>query len=235
MPNYSLPAKLLAEFVGTFFLIAAGVGVFVSTNGSPDLLAVAFAHGLAIAVAVSGVGHVSGGHFNPAVSTALAAFGKIPVVDAVLYIVAQLAGAYAASLVLWQGFDVKASALAGSVPRLADGLGAGQGFLLELVATFFLIWTIAAVAVDYDGAFQKVAGLPIGLSITVGILMIGPATGAALNPARWFGPALLTTSWDDAWVWILGPIVGGLLAVGMYLYIVRPRLANVAVDSVEPA
>lgn len=230
MKTYSLAAKLLAEFVGTFFLIAAGLGVFVATAGSPDLLAVAFAHGLAIAIGVTAVGHVSGGHLNPAVTVALAAFGKIPIVEAIMYIVVQLAGAYAAALLIWQGYGLKASELTASTPALAESLSIGNGILLEAIATFLLVWVVTAVAVDVDGAFSKVAGLPIGLAVTVGILMIGPGTGAALNPARWFGPALLTTTWTDAVVWIVGPIVGAVLAAGMYLFIVKPRLAGVAVE-----
>ena len=93
-----------------------------------------------------------------------------------------------------------------------------------------LVWTVFAVAVDLDGAYVKLAGLPIGLAVAVGILTIGPVTGAALNPARWFGPALLTSSWDDALVWTLGPILGGLLAGATYLYGIKPRLAGVAAE-----
>ena len=228
----SLGSKLLAEFVGTFFLIAAGIGIFVSTSAHADLLAVAFAHGLAIAIGVTAVGHVSGGHLNPAVTVALATFGKIKPVEALLYIVAQLAGAYLAAVSLWLALGVKASELTGSVPALGSQLGVWNGIFLEAIATFLLVWTVVAVAVDLDGAYNKLAGLPIGLAVTVGILIIGTSTGAALNPARWFGPALLTTTWNDALVWIAGPVLGGIVAAGVHLYGIRPRLAGVAVEDV---
>lgn len=230
MPRYSIASKLLAEFVGTFFLVAAGVGVFVSTGGEPGLVAVALAHGLAIATVVTAVGHVSGAHFNPAVTVAMLAFRKLNPVEGVAYIVTQLVAGYAACLVLWQGFSVDASTFAGSVPALGDGLGMWNGILLEAVATFVLVFVIFGVAVDVDGAYAKVAGLPIGFAVMVGILMIGPVTGAALNPARWFGPAALTTSWDDAVVWIAGPIVGALLAGGLHLYGIRPRLSAATIE-----
>lgn len=224
---HSLGSKLLAEFVGTFFLIAVGVAVIV--NGG-DLLAVAFGHGLAIAVMVTAVGHVSGGHFNPAVSVAMAALRQQPIRETVAYVVVQLGAAVlGAHIVMW-GFGVDGSSLAAQTPQLAEGIEAGGGFLLEIVATFLLGWVIFGVAVDRDGAFSKVAGMPIGFAVAAGILFAGPATGAALNPARWFGPALSAGHWDDAWVYILGPTVGLVLAGAAYLYGVKPRLAGAAAD-----
>jgi aquaporin Z len=222
---HSLGSKLLAEFIGTFFLIAVGVGVIL--NGG-DLLAVAFAHGLVIAISVTAVGHVSGGHFNPAVSATMIAVRQMPLVEGLAYIVTQLvAGVVGALAVVWT-FDISDDKLAGATPQLASSIGAGQGFVLEAVATLLLGWTIFAVAVDRDGAFFKVAGMPIGLAITCGILLSGPETGAALNPARWFGPALVSETWDDAWVWILGPTLGLLVAGFAYLYGIKPRLAGPA-------
>lgn len=222
---HTFSAKLLAEFIGTFFLVAAGLGAFIS---GADLLGVAFAHGLAIAIGVTAVGHVSGAHFNPVVSLAMVVFRQMRPVEGLAYVVTQLAGATAASLLIMWGWSLPADALEGSVPALAGGIGMGNGFLLEAIATFGLVWVIFAVAVDRDGAFGKVAGMPIGFAIVVGILMVGPATGAALNPARWFGPALVSGTWDDALVWIVGPAVGAVLAGGAYLYGIRPRLAGVA-------
>lgn len=222
---HSFGAKLLCEFVGTFFLVAVGVAI-VANEGS--LLEIAFAHGLVIAVMVSAVGHVSGAHFNPAVTTTMLAMRQIPLVDGAAYMVTQLVAGALGALVVVAGFGIEASSLASTTPQLADPVGPGRGLLLEVVGTFFLVWTVYAVAVDRDGAFFKVAGLPIGLSITAGILMIGPQTGAALNPARWFGPALVSGTWSDAWVWIAGPVVGALLAGAAYMYGVTPRLAGPA-------
>lgn len=222
---HSLGSKLLCEFVGTFFLVAAGVGIFM--NGG-DLLGAAFAHGLVIAIGVTAVAHVSGAHLNPAVSVAMLVFRQQSPIESLAYIASQLAGAIVASLVMMWGFDIKNDQLVGAVPALADSIGAGNGMLLEGVATFLLVWTIFAVAVDRDGAFFKVAGMPIGFAVVVDILMIGTFTGAAMNPARWFGPALVSGRWDDALVWIVGPVVGAIAAGGAYLYGVKPRLAGPA-------
>ena len=224
----SLGSKLIAEFVGTFFLIAAGLGVYA--NGG-DLLATAFAHGLAIAIGVTAVGHISGGHLNPAVTSAMIVFRKMSPVEGATYIVAQLAGAYAGALAIMWGFGRDGKDFVASTPALGEGLGVGNGIMLEAVATFLLVWTVFAVAVDRDGAYFKVAGLPIGFAVTVGILMIGAGTGGAMNPARWFGPALMTGTWSDAIVWIAGPILGAVLAGGAYLFGVKPRLDAAAADN----
>jgi glycerol uptake facilitator-like aquaporin len=126
------------------------------------------------------------------------------------------------------GFDQDTKVFKGAVPAIPDGLEVGSGMFLEAIATFLLVWTIFAVAVDRDGAFFKVAGLPIGFAVTVGILMIGPVTGAALNPARWFGPALMTGEWSNAMVWVFGPIAGAIIAGAAYLYGIKPRLTDPA-------
>lgn len=223
---HSLGAKLLCEFVGTFFLVAVGVAAIM--HGQSDLLAVALAHGLVIAVMVSAVGHVSGGHFNPAVSITMFVFRQMTLTGALAYTATQLVAGALGAWVAAVGLDIKLDDLAGATPTLSDTLGSGQGLLLEVVATFMLVWVIFAVAVDRDGSFFKIAGLPIGLTITAGILMIGPATGAGLNPARWFGSAVLAGHWDDAWIYVVGPVVGGVLAGAAYLYGVKPRLAGAA-------
>jgi aquaporin Z len=227
---HSLGSKLLCEFVGTFFLIAVGCAVILNlgTIGTPDLLAVAFAHGLVIAISVTAVGHVSGGHFNPAVSITMLLLKQMAAVEALAYVVVQLVAGALGAWVVAIGFDIDTDKLASATPAVSDTIGSGQGFLLEVVATFLLGWTIFAVAVDRDGAFFKVAGMPIGFAVTSGILLAGPLTGAALNPARWFGPALVAGSWDNAWVYIAGPIVGALVAGAAYLYGVKPRLAGAA-------
>jgi MIP family channel proteins len=199
----------------------------VFVNGG-DLLATALAHGLAIGIGVTAIGHVSGGHLNPAITIAMVVMRQKGLVEGLAYIAAQLAGAVVGTLLIMWGFDLNGSDLVGSVPALKDGLAVGNGILLEAVATLLHGWVVFAVAVDRDGAWFKVAGLPIGFAVTAGILMIGSGTGAALNPARWFGPALVTTTWDNAAVWIVGPIVGAALAGAAYLYGIKPRLAGAA-------
>jgi MIP family channel proteins len=204
----------VAEGIGTFALIFFGAGsVVLYLNGQLDLVGVALAHGLVIAIMVSQMAHLSGGAFNPAIQIALWVTGKAPSARTVTFLVAQLVAGAAAALLLKflvpaQAFD---AALGGS-PTLGIGISSGKGILLEAVGTFFLVWAVFATIVDDRGPFGKIAGLPIGLTITFGMLAIGPWTGGAFNPARWFGPALASGHWDDWYVWIVGPTAGGVLA-----------------------
>ena len=208
------PARLLAEFLGVFFLCIFGIGAI--TNGV-ELTGVALAHAFAIFVAIAAFAHVSGAHFNPAVTAALAATRRIAPVDAVAYVVAQLLGGVAAALV--------ANFAYGSfkgVPALGQGVSVSTGLVVEAIATFILMITIMGVAVDSRGAFSIVAGLPIGLAIFGDIMWSGPQTGAAMNPARWFGPALINGDMSNALVWIVGPIVGALAAAFVYDLVIKP-------------
>lgn len=173
----------------------------------------ALAHGLVIAVMVSQMGHLSGGVFNPAIQIALWVTGTMSGARTLAYVVAQLAGAVVAAFLLkllvpGEIFDAAAGGAAG----LGGGIGAGKGILLEAVGTFFLVWAVFATAIDDRGPFVKTAGFTIGLTITFGILAIGPFTGAAFNVARWLGPAVAAGRWADWYVWIVGPIAGGVLA-----------------------
>lgn len=220
-----MASKLAAEFVGTFTLVAIGVGTVLSTGGS-DLVAVALAHGFAIAIGVTAIAHVSGAHLNPAVSLALLACRLIGPVEAGLYVAAQVVAGIVATLVVMLGFGFEGSDIAATVPALGEGIGVGNGIVLEALATFILVWTVFAVLVDRDGAFFKVAGMPIGFAVTAGIFAIGSATGGALNPVRWLGPALIAGEWSDALVWLVGPIAGGILAGALYLFAIKPRRAD---------
>ena len=208
------PARLLAEFLGVFFLCIFGIGAI--TNGA-ELTGVALAHGLAIFVAIAAFAHVSGAHFNPAVTVALAATRRIGAVDAVAYIVAQLVGGLAAALVANYAFGSFKG-----VPALGQGVSVSSGLVVEAIATFILMITIMGVAVDSRGAFSIVAGLPIGLAIFGDIMWSGPVTGAAMNPARWFGPAIVNGDLSNALVWIVGPIVGALAAAFVYDLVIKP-------------
>src|SRR4029077_10491465 len=182
-------------------------------TGGIGLLAIALAHGLAIGLMVSAMGHISGGHFNPAVSIGLWVTKRISTLDTILYWAAQLAGATAAAFLLkvvvpeetWRAVSLGTPALARDFPVWA-------GMSLEAVTTFFLVWMVFATAVDEKGVFKSIAGFGIGLSITLGILVAGPLTGAALNPARAFGPALAATHWAHQGVYWVGPLAGGFLA-----------------------
>jgi MIP family channel proteins len=220
---YNRPQKLIAEFIGTFALIFAGVGSicadqFLRTGGQGGLglLGIALAHGLAIAIMVTSVGHISGGHFNPAVTIGFWVTRKISTFDGLTYWVAQLAGATAAAYLLrLLPFDVWSAVQLGT-PDLASGISRTSGMVFEGVMTFFLVFVVFATAVDPKGAFNKVAGFAIGLTITMGALFGGPFTGAALNPARAFGPALAANHWSNHLVYWIGPLAGGVAAGWLY-------------------
>jgi MIP family channel proteins len=211
--------RAVAEFVGTFTLIFVGVGAILVSAAIQEqsILAVALAHGLAIAVMVSAVGHISGGHFNPAITFGFLVTGRMDPVLSAIYWVSQLAGAVGATLLLKWIFPnglVDANAL--GAPQLNEQIGTWRGFALEVVLTMLLVWVVFATAADPRGTFKSIAGLAIGLTITMDILVGGPLTGAAMNPARAFGPQLIVSEWSDFWIWYLGPLVGGALAAIAY-------------------
>jgi MIP family channel proteins len=221
---YTKSQKLAAEFLGTFALIFFGAGAictdqFLRTTGQGGigLLGIALAHGLAIALMISAVGHVSGGHFNPAVTIGFWVTKRLSTLDALLYWVAQLAGAVAAAYLLRAvvPHDTWLTAALGT-PDLARDFTRSYGMLLEAVMTFFLVFVIFAAAVDERGSSGKIAGFVIGLTITMDILLGGPLTGAAMNPARAFGPALAANHWANHGVYWVGPLAGGFLAGLIY-------------------
>jgi MIP family channel proteins len=211
-----------AEFIGTFALIFVGIGA-IKTAGH-DVLGVALAHGLTIAAFVSATMHISGGQLNPAVTFGLVCGGHMTLPDAIRYWISQLLGGFAAALICLGlfGRDVVAT----GTPQLAINLNPAQGILVEAILTFFLVFVFYGTAVDERG--RRVAGFAIGSTITLDILFGGPLTGAAMNPARVFGPALAANFWHDHYVYWLGPLIGGGLGGLVYrLFIERkPMVAE---------
>jgi MIP family channel proteins len=200
----------IAEFVGTFALIFVGVGA-IKTAGH-DVLGIALAHGLTIAAFVSATLHISGGQLNPAVTFGLLCGGHMRLPDALRYWSAQLLGGFSAALICLGlfGRDVVVT----GTPQLAINLNAWQGILVEAILTFFLVFVVYGTAVDERG--RRVAGFAIGSTITLDILFGGPLTGAAMNPARVFGPALAANFWHDHYVYWIGPFLGA--AAGGLVY-----------------
>jgi aquaporin Z len=208
----------VAEFIGTFTLIFIGGGAGIVSG--QNIVAVALANGLAIGIMVTNLGHISGGHFNPAITLGFVATRRITLPLAGAYWISQFAGAIVAAAIL-RGLFSHAKFL-GAVPHAA-GFGAGKGLVVEIILTFFLVWAVFATAVDPRGAFKSIAGLAIGLTITIDVLMGGPLTGAAMNPARAFGPELLGNFWGEGWIYYLGPAIGALIAATAYDYLyLRP-------------
>ena len=207
----------IAEAIGTFvfFTIGAGSIVIQDVTRNGDLLTVAFAHGIALAVVITVFGRFSGGHFNPAVTIGVWVGGKIKTVEAAVYVVAQLIGAVAAGGILaviftraqWDPTHL-------GTPAVSRGIAPGKAVLVEAVLTFFLLLAVWGTGVDPKG--PKVAGFAIGLTVFADILLGGPITGAAMNPARVFGPALVSGFWTNHWVYWVGPLAGGAIASLIY-------------------
>jgi aquaporin TIP len=215
--------RSIAEFVGAFALVFVGCGSVMSGGG---LVGVALAHGIILAVMVSSLGHISGAHFNPAVTFGFLVTRRIAPVLAVAYWIAQFVGAVAAALLLkWIYPDRISDATKLGAPALSPQISVGAGFVVEVILTFFLVWVVFATAADPRGAFAIIAGLAIGLTVAADILIGGPLTGAMMNPARAFGPMLVQNVWSDGWIWYIGPLLGGALAALAYdsLYL-TPRL-----------
>lgn len=222
MRDRNAPA-LIAETLGTFLFFFVGVGSvvlgdYLAANGGtgPGLLGVALAHGLVLAVLVSALGPVSGGHFNPAVTLAVWIMGKITPMRAVMYVVAQLAGALVAGLALKAVFPDAWQASKIGTPALGPGITPVIGIGVEAVLTALLVLVVIGTAVDARA--PKIGGLAIGLAVAADILVGGPLTGAAMNPARWFGPAVAAGAYADWYVWWIGPAIGAAVAALIYRY-----------------
>src|SRR5215213_8031915 len=213
----------IAELVGTFILVFGGTAVAVGailarpTAGAPyDSLAVALAFGLALAAVVAAVGHVSGAHVNPAVTLGMAVTKKFPWQYVPHYVVAQLVGAVLAAFATWMTFGGPArgeAKLAATYP--AQGVGDLQAFIVELLITFILVFVVMAVATD-ERAPAAIAPLAVGFALAVGVFIAGPVTGGSVNPARSLGPMIVVGDLSSVWLYILGPIIGGVLGALLY-------------------
>jgi MIP family channel proteins len=213
----------LAELVGTFILVFGGTAVAVgailarpTAGPAYDSLAVALAFGLSLAAVVAAVGHVSGAHVNPAVTLGMAATGKFPWRSVPFYLGAQLVGAVLGALGTWLAFGGPGRTeanLAATYP--AQGVGDLQAFLLEILITFILVFVVISVATD-ERAPAPVAPIAVGFALAVGVFIAGPVTGGAVNPVRALGPMLVAGDLTSAWLYILGPIIGGVLAAFLY-------------------
>ena len=229
-----LGAALVAEAVGTFlfFFVGAGAVVLAAYLGAsgPGLVGIALAHGLALAVLVSSLGAVSGAHFNPAVTVAVRLAGRIEWQAAAFYVVAQLIGAVAAGFALVAVMPQSAisSSFAGT-PTLDPGISVAAGITIEAVLTLVLVLTVFGTAVDARA--PRLGGIAIGLAVAADILMGGPLTGAAMNPARWFGPAVAAGHYDNWFVWWVGPLIGAIVGAVIFRY----ALEGEAEPDVTPA
>ena len=210
----SFARRCVAEGFGTFGLVFAGCGAIVvdsERGGQLGAVGVAVSFGLAVMAIIYAIGHLSGAHINPAVTAAFAATRHLPQREAVGYVFAQLVGAVAGALLLRSVWEGTPAQLGATVPSI----GTWNAFAFELVLTAFLMFVIMAVATD-TRAVGAAAAIAVGGTVALGSLVGGGATGASLNPARSFGPALVASEWGSFWIYVLAPVIGAL--GGAFLY-----------------
>jgi MIP family channel proteins len=214
----------VSEFIGTFALVFVGgaaIMIAKDQNSPAGLLQIAFAHGLILAVMVSALMRISG-HFNPAVTIGFVAARRIEIPMAGVYILAQIIGAILGAYVLkWTFPFALFEATRGGGQAIALQVTGGQAFLLEFIATFFLVLVVFGTAVDPKA--PRIGGLAIGLVVAADILAIGPLTGASMNPARSFGPAIASSYFEAQIIYWAAPLAGGIVAGLLYEYLFLRR------------
>lgn len=226
----------VAELVGTFALVFIGGGAIVLSKmpgSNVGLVEVALAHGIILAVMVTATMRISG-HFNPAVTIAFLTVRRIGPFMAGVYVLAQLLGAMLAAYALQAGTpQALFEAARGGGQAVSLDITTGQAFMLEAIATFFLVFVIFGTAVDPKA--PRVGGFAIGLTIAADILAIGPLTGASMNPARSFGPAIATNIWEGHLIYWVGPIIGAVIGAQLYeLVLMRHPVEPVEHGPVDP-
>lgn len=217
-----MPA-FVAETIGTFLLVFFICGfISVSSAGGFDLAGLALAHAFVLAVLVYALGGASGAHFNPAVTFALWSIRKISTPNALVYVICQLIGGVLGALVVLLLFktvgdpvNYGATAINAGGKEIIHNGSVWLALIAEALGTFMLMWAIMGLAVNPRGE-AALAGLGIGAALGVAVMIFGPATGAGLNPARWLGPAVASGRFDDFWLYVVGPLVGALLAALVY-------------------
>ncbi|XP_039019703.1 aquaporin NIP1-2-like [Hibiscus syriacus] len=206
--------KLLAEVLGTYFLIFAGcASVVVNVNNDKvvSLPGISVVWGLAVTVLVYSLGHISGAHFNPAVTIAFATCKRFPIKQVSFYILAQFIGSTMAAVTLRLLFRGPLDVFAGTSPRGSDL----QAFVIEFIITFYLMFIVSGVATD-DRAVGELAGLAVGSIVVLNVLFAGPITGASMNPARSLGPAIVWNRYKGIWIYLTSPIVGAVSGAWVY-------------------
>ncbi len=213
----------LAEFIATLLFVFLGAGSVIVSGGLPNgdldparLVAIALAHGLAIAFLVYATANISGGHINPAVTFAAFLTKNISAARGLMFVAAQLGGAVIGALLLLATIPDAADTNLGA-HALGPDVSVSMGLLMEIVVTFALVFVIFATAVDPSG-MGNLAPLAIGLAVLVDHILAVPITGASMNPARSFGPALVAGEWGDQWIYWVGPLIGGAVAGLVYQF-----------------
>jgi MIP family channel proteins len=221
---YKLSQKLLAELVGAFTILLISVGAicadqYLTAMGKPDLgiLGIALAYGMAVAAMVAALGHISGGHFNPSVTIGLWVTRRLGSINTILYCAAQLLGATAGAYVVKAIVsDSVWEQVALGTPALAPDFTRTHAMALEGVIAFLWVFVFFAMLAESNSTSTKMAGIAVGVTVAMGTLFAYPFTGAAMNPARAFGPALASHHWSNHGVYWVGSLFGGILAAFIY-------------------
>ncbi|XP_077248224.1 putative aquaporin NIP5-1 [Tasmannia lanceolata] len=224
-PNVSLTRKLGAEFVGTFILIFAATAAPIVNqkyNGVETLIGNAASAGLAVMIVILSTGHISGAHLNPSLTIAFASFRHFPWIHVPAYIVAQVSASICASFALKAIFHPYMSGGV-TVPHVATA----QAFMLEFLISFNLMFVVTAVATD-TRAVGELAGIAVGATVMLNILVAGPGSGGSMNPVRTLGPAIAAGNYKKIWIYLVAPITGALFGAGIYTTV------KLHEDEVEP-
>jgi len=227
-----LARRMLMEAIGSFALVFAGCGAVIADatrDGALGSVGISLVFGLIIMVMIYAGGHLSGAHYNPAVTIAFVAGRHFPIRDAIAYIGAQLGGAVAGALLLLAAWPDRPAHLGATLPSV----GTGTALLYEVVLTALLMFVITAVATD-TRAVGAAAAVAIGGTVGLDALFGGPITGASMNPARSFGPALASGTWTDQWIYVVAPVAGALIGLFAYELVRGSRPATPPPVIVEP-
>ncbi|CAI0420587.1 unnamed protein product [Linum tenue] len=220
-PPVSLARKVGAEFIGTLILIFAGTAAAIvneKTQGSESLLGLAGSSGLAVMIVILSTGHISGAHLNPAVTIAFAALKHFPWKHVPVYIGSQVAASVVA------GYGLKAvfqPVMGGGVTVPAASVGYAQAFALEFIISFNLMFVVTAVATD-TRAVGELAGVAVGATVMLNILIAGNTTGGSMNPVRTLGPAVAVNNYKAIWIYLTAPVLGALCGAGTYVAVKLP-------------
>ena len=235
-------AAYIAELIGTLllvFFVTSVVALYIATGQNAqfgsDFAVVGLTHFLVLFALIISVGVASGGHFNPAITTAFIVLRRIDPIDGLVYILAQLSGGVLGALLTKAFLLDEGRASDYGTPKVTALLGGGfQGFLVEGIGTFVLVMTVLAVALNPE--IRRWAALSVGGALGFLVMVLGPLTGGSFNPARWFGPALVSNEFGDALAFILGPIAGAVVAAALYKFVIEPASGPVQemADTVAP-
>ncbi|KAJ3682616.1 hypothetical protein LUZ60_015189 [Juncus effusus] len=212
-PDVSVLKMIASEFIGTFIMVFGAVAtpiVDVKYTNSETLIGKAASAGIAVMVVILTTGHISGAHLNPSVTIALSIFRHFPFVHVPFYIAAQITGSICASFALKFIFHPFRSGGV-TVPSISTG----RAFFLEFVITFILLFVITSMAFD-SKTNKKSAGMAIGMTVLLNILIAGPSTGGSMNPARTLGPAIASGNYERIWIYFMAPIFGAIAGTGFY-------------------